>query len=239
LVPQRSGQDFELAEAFAEVARALVEEGDVDSTLDRICMLAVKTVDGCQAAGISIVGPGRITSRSTTNDLPCIVDEIQSETQQGPCVDTIREHAVFVTGALSEETRWPDFSRRAHEETGVESVLSLRLFANEDTMGALNLYSSLRDAFDDQDTAVATVFAAHAAVALKTARHEAQLESKSETRDVIGMAKGIIIARQNVSEEEAFDILRRASQRMNVKLKVLADRVVHPQPGFEDPGTSN
>ena len=48
------------------------------------------------------------------------------------------------------------------------------------------------------------------------------------TRDVIGMAKGIIMARQNVSEEEAFDILRRASQRMNVKLRELAERVVHP-----------
>ena len=73
-----------------------------------------------------------------------------------------------------------------------------------------------------------SVFAAHAAVALATARREEQLEGKAGSRDLIGMAKGIVMARQGVSEDEAFDILRRASQRMNVKLRELADRVVHP-----------
>jgi GAF domain-containing protein len=224
----RRDQDVELAETFAEVARALLEEHDVDSTLDRVCKLAVDTVDACEAAGISIAEGKKVSSRSTTNDLPRMVDEIQSETQQGPCVDAIKEHEVFVTGSLSQEARWPDFAQRAHTATGIESVLSLRLFASEDTFGSLNLYSSKRDAFDDADIAVASVFAAHAAVALATARREEQLEGKAGSRDLIGMAKGIVMARQGVSEDEAFDILRRASQRMNVKLRELADRVVHP-----------
>ena len=234
---QRQEQDVELAEVFAEVARALLEEHDVAPTLDRICELAAKTVDGCQAAGVSIVEAKKITAQSTTNDLPRIVDEIQSETQQGPCIDAITEHEVFITGSLSQERRWPDFVRRAQEETGVESILAVRLFASEDTLGALNLYSSERDAFDDQDIAVASVFAAHAAVALVTARREEQLEGKAASRDVIGMAKGIVMARQKVSDDEAFDILRRASQRTNVKLRELAERVVHPSAieGMEPP----
>ena len=133
----------------------------------------------------------------------------------------------------------PDFAQRAQEKTGVESILAVRLYASEDTLGALNLYSSERDAFDDQDIAVASVFAAHAAVALVTAKREEQLEGKAASRDVIGMAKGIVMARQKVSDDEAFDILRRASQRMNVKLRELAERVVHP-PAIEavEPPTS-
>lgn len=231
--------DVELAETFAEVGRALVEEHDVAPTLDRICELAAKTVDGCQAAGVSIVEAKKITSQSTTNDLPRILDEIQSETQQGPCIDAITEHEVFLTGSLSQEQRWPSFVQRAQEETGVESILAVRLFPSEDTLGALNLYSSERDAFDDQDIAVASVFAAHAAVALVTARREEQLEGKAASRDVIGMTKGIVMARQKVSDDEAFDILRRASQRTNVKLRELAERVVHP-PAIEavEPPTS-
>lgn len=217
-----------MAETFAEIARVLLEEHGVDATLDLICRLAAATIEGCQAAGISIVEGDLVTSRSTTAELPWVVDEIQSETQEGPCVDAIREHGVFVTGSLSDERRWPHFAPRAHEQTGVESVLSLRLFVSEDTLGALNLYSLQRDAFDDQDIAVGSVFAAHAAVALANARREAQIESKAASRDVIGMAKGILIARQHVSEDEAFAILRLASQRMNVKLRDLADRVVHP-----------
>ena len=82
-------EDVELAETFAEVARALLDEHDVAPTLDRICELAVKTVDGCQAAGVSIVEGKKISSQSTTNDLPRILDEIQSETQQGRPVPVI------------------------------------------------------------------------------------------------------------------------------------------------------
>lgn len=200
----------------------------MDATLDRICALAVETVEGCQAAGISTAVGKRVTSRSTTDELPSVVDEIQTETQEGPCVDAIREHEVFVPGLLAHEQRWPGFARRAHEQTGVTSILSLRLFAREDTLGSLNLYSKEPDAFDDEDIAVGSVFAAHAAVALAGATREAQLEAKADTRDVIGMAKGMIMARQQVSDDEAFDILRRASQRANVKLREMAERIVRP-----------
>lgn len=230
------GHDVEFAETFAEVARALLEEHDVEGTLDRICALAVKTIDACEAAGISIASGPRISSLSTSDAIPRTLDDIQSETQEGPCVDAIKEHEVFMTGSLSAEERWPEFSRRGYEETGVQSILSLRLFASEDTMGALNLYSTQADAFDDQDVATGSVFAAHAAVALSSAQREAQLEEKATSRDVIGMAKGIIMARQHVSDDEAFAILRRASQRMNVKIRELADRVVHPPPD-EQPGS--
>ncbi|MGI8807868.1 MAG: GAF and ANTAR domain-containing protein [Acidimicrobiales bacterium] len=234
---QEHEHDVELAEMFAQVARGLMDAHDVDATLDRICILAVKTIDACEAAGISISAGRCITSLSTSDPLPRILDDIQSETQEGPCVDAIKEHEVFMTGSLSQETRWPEFSRRAHEQTGVQSILSLRLFAHEDTMGALNLYSTKRDGFDDQDVATGSVFAAHAAVALTSAQRQAQLEAKAATRDIIGMAKGIIMARQHVSDDEAFAILRRASQRMNVRVRELADRVVHPPPE-EQPPTS-
>jgi len=233
-VPKKRAHEVELAETFAQVARSLLDEQDVDATLDRICGLAVETVEGCEAAGISISQGRRVTSRATTDDLPCQVDEIQSETQEGPCVDAIREHEVFMTGSLSHESRWPDVSHRAHDQTGVESILSLRLFTSAATMGSLNLYSSQTDAFDDEDIAVGSVFAAHAAVALAGARRAAQLETKAQSRDVIGMAKGTIMARQHVSEDEAFEVLRRASQRMNVKLREMAERVVHPPQTAEE-----
>lgn len=225
----------DLAQTFAEVARTLLDQRHVDSTLDRICQLATQTIDSCESAGISLAEGGHVTSRSTTDDLPCRVDRIQSETQEGPCVDAITEHEVFLTGSLSSELRWPNFARRAHDETGVQSILALRLHASGDTMGALNLYSLQGDAFDDHDIAVASVFAAHAAVALSTATREAQLEDKAQSRDIVGMAKGIIIAQQKVSDEEAFDILRRASQRMNIKLRELAERMLEGQPPGNPP----
>ena len=92
-------------------------------------------------------------------------------------------------------------------------------------MGALNLYSTATDAFDDSDIALASVFAVHASVAMSAARREESLEQKAQSRDLIGRAKGILMARSGVTDDEAFEMLKKASQRMNVKLREIAHQI--------------
>ncbi|MGA8370547.1 MAG: GAF and ANTAR domain-containing protein [Acidimicrobiales bacterium] len=219
----------ELATTFGEIARTLVAEQDAQATLSRIVKLAVETIDPCQHCGVSIVEGRRIVSPASSDEIPGIVDQLQSESGEGPCIDAIKDHEVFQTGRLSEEGRWPNFAHRASTESGIESILSIRLFVEGDTMGSLNLYSEQPDAFDDHDVAFGAVFAAHAAVAWSTSRTIDNLRKGLQTRELIGEAVGILMARQDVSEAEAFDILTRASQRLNVKLRLIAEDVVHPK----------
>ncbi len=236
MAPHASDEVVEVAETFATVARALAEyRDDVQGGLDKIVRLAVENLDACEFAGISLVEKRKITSPASSNDIPRRVDEIQSETDEGPCIDAIKEHEVFQTGDLKNEKRWPQFSTRAHAETGVTSIVSIRLFLEEDTMGALNLYSTAPDAFDDSDVALGTVFAVHASVAMSAARQQESLERKAETRDVIGRAKGILMARSGASDDDAFAMLKAASQRMNVKLRVIAEQIVEQKPPPEPP----
>lgn len=218
----------ELAETFAELARTLGAAGAALSTLQHIVNLAVKTIDACEHAGVSMVWGRKVSSPASSDRIPAVVEHIQSETGEGPCVDAIIQHAVFKTGRLSEEDRWPRFARRAFAETAIESILSFRLFLEEDTMGALNLYSSKRDAFDDYDIATGAVFAAHAAVAYSSSRKIDSLRAGLDSRQVIGQAVGILMARADVDEEEAFEMLVRASQRMNVKLRSIAEQIARP-----------
>ena len=226
VVPTESEDEIvQIAQSFGEVARTLAGDDDLQTTLDKIVQLAVENLDACEFAGISLVEGRKITSPASSNDVPKIVDRIQSETDEGPCIDAIKEHEVFQTGDLGAENRWPQFSSRANQETGIASILAIRLFIKQDTMGALNLYSTRRDAFDDTDVALGTVFAAHAAVAMLSAERNKNLERKAESRDLIGRAKGVLMARQHLTDEQAFDVLRRASQRLNIKLAEIATRV--------------
>jgi hypothetical protein len=110
-------------------------------------------------------------------------------------------------------------------ETGVHSMVSFRLFLEGDTMGALNYYSRRTRAFDAEAERIGAVLAAHAAVAISGAQAAERSREAVRTRDVIGQAKGILMAREGVGEDEAFDMLRRASQRMNVKLRDVASQV--------------
>jgi AmiR/NasT family two-component response regulator len=102
----------------------------------------------------------------------------------------------------------------------------MRLFIEQDTMGSLNLYADAVDAFDDEDRSVASIFASHAAVALRAAQRQEQLIDAIDSRDVIGQAKGIIMARKGVDDDVAFAMLRDASSRMNRKLREVAQQVI-------------
>jgi transcriptional regulator with GAF, ATPase, and Fis domain len=217
--------ELELAEMFGEIARTLLSEHDLAPTLDKILELAVTTIASCEHAGFSMVKGRSISSLAASDAVPGDLDRVQAEEDEGPCLDAIREHRVFQTGALSDEVRWPRFAARGHAETGVESILSIRLFAEHDTMGALNLYSNRRDAFDEHDVALASVFAAHAAVAMATARERGELHAAIDSRDLIGQAKGILMARHHITADQAFDLLRRTSQQLNLKLRDIADSV--------------
>jgi GAF domain-containing protein len=215
-----------VAELFGKIARALAGD-DQDRALDKIVHLAVDHLDGCEHAGISLVEHRVVTSGPNTGDVPAVVDRIQNDVGEGPCVDAITEHQLFKTGDLAHESRWPHFAHAAHEATGVQSILSLRLYIDGDTMGALNMYSTKRDAFDDdRDVALAAVFASHAAVAVSSARREDNLERKADSRDVIGQAKGILMTQSHIHDDVAFDLLRQASQRLNVKVVDVARDIV-------------
>ena len=60
------------------------------------------------------------------------------------------------------------------------------------------------------------------------------LQDALESRDVIGQAKGILMAREGLDADEAFDVLRRASQRTNRKLRDVASDLITRQARPDD-----
>ena len=194
-----TSSDIGFARALATVARALHTEESVQQTLQTMVDLAVSTVPGCEHAGVSIVSgsaitasaltPATITTPAASDDVGPAVDRIQYETDQGPCLDAIHEEDVFFTPDLRVEQRWPAFSTRAATETGVRSMLSFRLFVDNDTLGALNLYSRQSDAFGADSRTVGVVFAAHAALALSTAReHDRALDQDQKLDQALNLS---------------------------------------------------
>jgi GAF domain-containing protein len=227
LVPAGAAQA--LAAQFAGVARALAAEQTVDKTLARLVDLAIGIIPGCHHAGVTVVRRGRPETPAATDEVPAAVDALQYETGEGPCLSAIREHAVYRTGDLAADDRWPAFAGAAVARTGVRSMLAYRLFTEDDTLGALNLYSRERDAFDDATVPIGTILAAHAALAFDRARDREQisgLEQALSSNRTIAMAIGMLMATHGIKEREAFDLLRVASQRSNRRLRDIAEEVV-------------
>jgi GAF domain-containing protein len=224
-VPIADDEVVRVAESFGDIARVLAAAADMQAKFDAVVRLAAGTLDACEHAGISIVDGRAITSPASTGVTPARVDAIQTQEDEGPCLDAIRQHELFYIEDVATEDRWPAFTRRVIAETDVRSILSARLYLEQHTIGCLNLYATATEAFDGHDIALAAVFAAHAAIALDAAERERNLEAKAASRDAIGRAKGILMAHSGITDEEAFDMLRRASQRENVKLVEIANRI--------------
>lgn len=219
--------DFALVDAFAEVARQLLaEDGHPQGTLDRVCRLAVSTVDACNHAGVSIVDRREVHQVASSDAIPGQVDTVVEETGEGPCHDAIKNDAPVVTGDLAEDHRWLAFGPEAHERSGVHSIASFPLHGPGKTIAVLNLYSKRPDAFTDDEVHVGAIFSAHAAVALVAMQKRQQFDAALASRDAIGIAKGILMARSNISDDQAFDLLRKASQRMNKKIREIAEGIV-------------
>ncbi len=127
---------------------------------------------------------------------------------------------------MATDERWPTFGPDAAAR-GIGSLISYKLAA-DDTVGALNLYGRRPRAFDDGGRDAASLLAIFASVVLASthARLQAvQLRQALESRDVIGQAKGILMERERVTADAAFDMLRRASQQVNRKLRDLAEDI--------------
>lgn len=213
-----------LLEALAWVAGELSEAHGLDDTLQRIVDLGEAFLEHCDGASLMLIHKGGISSPAYSSRVALASDQAQFDTDEGPCLESIRERATVMIDDLQSEERWPDY-RRVALELGVRSMISFRLFRVEDTMGALNLYSKRPHAFNERSRLVGQVFASHAAVAMKAAITETSLESAIRSRDLIGQAKGIVMERERLTAEAAFARLRELSQHHNRPLREIAEDI--------------
>jgi transcriptional regulator with GAF, ATPase, and Fis domain len=218
----------EYAERMALLARDLMTQDSVQATLDEIAAAAVRLVDGCDAAGILAVRKGRAVTLAACGDMVEESDRLQGELGEGPCFDLARgkgDRRVYRIADLTlPQPNWQRFAT-AVRELGVGSMTGVLLYTDDEDFGALNLYARRPGAFGEEFETAGWLLASHAAVALASARTIDQLEHAMETRHAIGEAMGILMERHRMSEDEAFDVMRRVSQHHNIKLRDVASRV--------------
>jgi GAF domain-containing protein len=214
------------ASEFARISRELHAEPGTQPTLDRIVQLAVESIPACEHCGVSLRHKDNtVETPASTSDVVEKADALQYEYGEGPCLDAIWSLDLLVIDDLQRETRWPKWSPRA-ADLGLASALSVRILGATGTLGGLNLYSTVSHAFDSTDEAVASIFARHAADALDAAEERAGLQTALRSRQVIGVAQGLLMQRFQLSLDQSFEVLRRYSQNQNMKLRELAEQLV-------------
>ncbi len=213
-----------LASALRDLAS---RQSTVDETLQAAVDLCHRLIPGCEIADIMFLQRRQVTTPVSTDPQAILLGRAQQETGEGPCVDAALREKVVVAQDLRHDRRWPDFGPRALEQD-VVSILSYQLFLNRgdgDRFGALNIYGTAPNVFDDESVELGEVFSAHCSAMLAAAIEQEGLQAALRSRDAIGQAKGILMERHRFSAREAFELLKTVSQEKNIAVRDLAEQV--------------
>ena len=223
------------AQALRALSQFLIAESSMGDTLLKVTQITTDALPAAEMAGIALLGEdGRPTTGVFTDPEAPEIDAAQYASGNGPCLDAWRQGRVVRLDDMAEAAgTYPEFAAVAQAH-GVQSTLSLPLLAGDKAVGALNLYAHRPNGFSEEDEALGMDLAAAGAIVMANANAywevsqlTEQLTQAMKSRAVIEQAKGIIMARSpHLGPDEAFDLLRRASQRENVKLREIAQRLV-------------
>lgn len=213
----------------------LLDSEDITAFLHEFTALLAERLSedgGLTWCAVSLLRARKAGTAASSSPQAEALDELQNSFTDGPCMTAIREHTVIRVGDVREDSRWPDYHIAAAKQ-GVRSVLGLPFELEDDAWAGVNIYSAKPHDFGPEkiDAVQYQVDQASSALrlAVRLARHreaEKDLRAAMESRTVIDLAVGIIMGQNRCSQDDAFSVLKAASNHRNIKLRDLATDLV-------------
>lgn len=216
--------------AFQSLAELIYQADSYAEVYEAICHTALAAVPGCDHAAVMTMRAGEKPVCEAATDVTARrIDELERETGEGPCLDAILTQSFECEPDITQGSAWPRLAERVIAETPVRGMVGYRILIGGRKAGALNLFSDTPGALTPENGAVGAIMASFASVALVAAsEHESarSLRDALDSNREIGKAIGLLMATNGISDEDAFGMLREASSRLNLRLALVARRVL-------------
>jgi len=202
---------------------------DYSEVFEAAVNAAPRLVHGCDHASLMMRRNGRYATTAASDETAQTIDAFELELGEGPCLDAIMDEAVFHDADLTDGSPWPRLTARVLAETPVRGMAGFRIIVDQKKTGALNLFSDRAGALNQQSVDQGIVLASFISVAMIAADERQAANTLREglhSNREIGKAIGLMMAFHKISDAGAFDMLRVASQEMNIKLSEVARQVV-------------
>ena len=231
---QRTSAEGRLTAALEELAELLMATTTFHDLMQKIAELSVRTVGTALTCGITMANGGRVITVAAADPLGAQLDEQQYLIDEGPCLEALRTAKIVISADLAKEDRWDGYPQRAMAY-GVSTVYSSPLIVRGQALGVLNLYGDTPDGFDGDEcaAAIAQIVTLTGVAITGTLRNYGdvtltdQLQEALSSRSVIDQAMGILMGAQHCTADQAFQILRSASQTRNVRLAQIAQDLLN------------
>lgn len=229
-VQDRPGDEPDPGQVFARLGELFYQGDRFEHAYDAVCRAARLLVPACDHASVLLLGPDGWTTMGASDEVARTVDLLQQEAGTGPCLDAVDEQSPQLAPDLgSSPSPWPALRERIVAATPVRSMVGFRIVSRRRKLGALNVLSDRAHGFGTEAVNQGAVLAAFVSVAAQAAwqRMEAETLRKGlQSNREIGEAVGLLMAYHKVDADHAFAVLKTTSNELNLKLNVVAERVI-------------
>ena len=223
-----------ISDTLVDLADTLVSDYDLLDYLDRLLERSVEVL-GADGGGVMLspnARPGQLNLLACTDEDARVVELLELQRQEGPCIDSHRLGIAVVEHDLSQSERWPNFTAVAMDR-GFQAVYAFPMRLRESVIGALNLFRETPGTVDPDEVRAAQALADMATIgilqhrAVQDARElAAQLQRALNSRVVIEQAKGILAERLSCDMEPAYQAMRRYARNNNARVRAVAAEIV-------------
>jgi GAF domain-containing protein len=211
-------------------------EAGLAPTLQQV-VVAAKQLFEADAAGLMLIDrEGRLRWASASDQTAQTVEDGQERLAQGPCMVAFSQRAPAAIRDISHEPQWGELGRVLAGE-GICAALSAPVEVDGSAIGTLDIYSSAPWDWDDSEIATLQTYAGLTASLLTAAvtaqvqgRLANQLQAALAHRWLIEQAKGMVMAREGLDAQAAFERLRRAARSSSRRLVDVAREVTAGKP---------
>ena len=138
-----------------------------------------------------------------------------------------KEKRPIVIPNVLEDSRYKE--KKLAKKEGLVSMLSVPMMVKNKVIGVINCYTTTLYKFTKSDIALLSTVANQAAVAIENTELLVKtkvIQEELEARKKIEKAKGILMEQQNLSEEEAYSLIRKSSMDKRLHMKDIAEAII-------------
>ncbi len=221
----------ELLTTFRAMAEIVYSGESYETVYESLCHSTVAFVDGADHASLMLRRNGRIETVAASDEIAHEIDAIEQALGEGPCLDAIDESEPdqHMCRDLTTGSQWPKLAEAIMERTDVKGMAGFRIRQDGQKVGALNVFSDTVGALTDhslEQAIMLTAFASVAMAALDRGEEATTLRRGLESNREIGKAIGLLMAMHHIDDDQAFQMLSKVSQEMNIKLAQVATQVI-------------
>jgi signal transduction protein with GAF and PtsI domain len=215
-------------EALSEISQAISSDQYLDDIL-KLIVTVTANVMGSKICSLWILDEkeGALKIRATQTMSEEYLKERSLRLGEGVVGYVAQQKKPLAVLEVLKEPRFKE--KELARKEGLVSMLSVPLAVKDKVIGVINCYTSYPHEFTETERTVLAAVASQAAICVENTELMVKtkvIQEELEVRKLVERAKGIIMKRQEISEEEAFKRIRKASMDNRKTIREIAEAIL-------------